>query len=583
MMDLVKRRRPRLVLVVGCATAVIATTAALTTVGGGVVDQVLDPVTGGQAAPVADPGESIRLAFAGDVHFADQLSAVPGRSNSTLGPMSAELKAADVAMVNLESAVTDETRPARKELEDPDNRFWFRTGGNALGVLERSGVDVVSVANNHGADYGLDGVRDTLRAADDSPVAVIGAGRDDRQAFAPFRTRVKDTDIAIHTADAARREGGSAVWAATPGSGPGLASARNAQAPQLVSAVRESARVDDLVVVYLHWGEEGNACSTNPQEDLADTLVEAGADVIVGTHAHTPLGSGTKGSAYVNYGLGNFFWYHGRQAETGVLNLAVQGDRVVADEWAPAEIPRGGGAPRPLAGGDAADAEQQWRDLRGCTDLAAGPGPGSLPPAPADTLDALPAFTSSTQRIGTSVRRSMTSHDEGTCPVPLGDLRHLVVSHVDFDGRSREGELIVAADVADQVEQVFAELHDQRFPIERMRLVDDWAGDDDRSMAANNTSANNCRRVAGTDRWSDHAYGRAVDINPVQNPYVVGDDVRPPAAEDFVDADRLPDGEPAAGVISEGGVVRAAFSRIGWDWGGLFPDPDYQHFSTEPA
>ena len=138
---------------------------------------------------------------------------------------------------------------------------------------------------------------------------------------------------------------------------------------------------------------------------------------------------------------------------------------------------------------------------------------------------------------------------------------------------------MVHADVASDVADVFAALYADRFPIERMLLVDEY-GDDDRSMAANNTSGYNCRRVAGQSAWSDHAYGRAIDINPVQNPYVVGGDVRPPAARPFLDVDRTEDARPQPGVIRDGDVVRREFDRLGWEWGGLYSDPDFQHFSA---
>jgi poly-gamma-glutamate capsule biosynthesis protein CapA/YwtB (metallophosphatase superfamily) len=534
-------------------------------------------------AATADEGPVVTLAFAGDVHFEDELAGVLDDGTSTLGPMSDVLAAADVAMVNLESAVTERGRRADKELEDPSARYWFRTDPRALDVLQRSGVDVASVANNHGADFGLTGLRDTIRADDASAVALLGVGRNDRQAYAPHRVRVRGTDVAIHAADASPRESSDVTWAAAPGTGPGLASAGAAQRDALVAAVTLSARTDDVVVVYLHWGEEGDADPTADQLVTAAALEAAGADVVVGTHAHTPLGAGLRGSTYVSYGLGNFHWYHGRQAESGVLSLAVQDGRVVSDEWVPGRIARAGGGPRPLAGERAAAAVRQWEGLRARTDLAPGPGPSARRVEPSPPGDPLPAFASTVEPIGTSVRRAMRTYDAEACPVPLADLRHLTVTHVGFDGQAHRGELVVADDVAADLVDVFEALYAERFPIERMQLIDDYAGDDDLSMAGNNSSGFNCRRVAGTSTWSDHAYGRAIDINPVQNPYVVGDDVRPPAARAYVSADRSAGAAAAPGVIREGDVVRRELERIGWQWGGFFGDPDYQHFSLPDA
>jgi hypothetical protein len=172
------------------------------------------------------------------------------------------------------------------------------------------------------------------------------------------------------------------------------------------------------------------------------------------------------------------------------------------------------------------------------------------------------------------------SHRDG-CPVPLWELRYLRMSHIDFRGNVREGEMVVHADVAEDVMNVFRELYEQRFPIAKMVLVDEYDGDDDRSMAANNTSAYNCRSVAGTDRWSEHAYGKAIDLNPVQNPYVRDGTVAPPSGERYADIDRSAGASAARGVVVADDPVVNAFRRIGWVWGGTWTSSkDYQHFSA---
>jgi hypothetical protein len=162
------------------------------------------------------------------------------------------------------------------------------------------------------------------------------------------------------------------------------------------------------------------------------------------------------------------------------------------------------------------------------------------------------------------------------CPVPLSSLRYLHLSHMGFDGSERRGELIVHADVAGRVIMAFKLMWDAGFPIERMRLVDDYGGDDERSMAANNTSGFNCRRVAGTSSWSEHAYGRAIDLNPVQNPYVSGSVVAPSAGRAYLDRSNV-----RPGMVVRGGPALDAFSRIGWRWGGDWRTAkDYQHVSS---
>ncbi len=167
------------------------------------------------------------------------------------------------------------------------------------------------------------------------------------------------------------------------------------------------------------------------------------------------------------------------------------------------------------------------------------------------------------------------------CPVPLGRLRHLTVSHVRFDGTTTTGELVVHADQAEAVMGVFRELYDAGWPVRRMRLVDEYKGDDTRSMAADNTSAYNCRAVAGTDRWSEHAYGRAIDLNPVENPYVTGSSFVPAEGARFTRLDRSAGADVPRGVIRDDDVVVRAFARIGWGWGGHWSSSkDYQHFSA---
>jgi poly-gamma-glutamate synthesis protein (capsule biosynthesis protein) len=526
----------------------------------------------------ADAGETatLTLAFAGDVHFEGGFTGLPGWDRATLGPMSPALRDADLAMVNLEAALTDTGSPTRKEREVAGNRYWFRAPASALDLLERSGVDVVTVANNHGADYGLAGLRRTVEIGGDAPLGVVGVGADAAAAFAPHRVTIRGTDVAVLAADASPRESADAVWAARPGSGPGLASARGDDHGQLLAAVRAAAAVDDLVVVYLHWGAEGETCPTGGQEALAAALAEAGADVVVGTHAHRLQGAGrtSDGAAYVAYGLGNFFWYHGREEDTGVLRLRVRDGEVLTDTWLPGRIRPAGGNPQPLTGRERSRADAEFRDLRSCTSLAPGPSEavrGTSPqPAP------LPEFEAQVRPIGAALAARMrgTSIRPG-CPVPLADLRHLTVSYVDTAGAARTGGMVVAAEVADDVVTVLGRLYDARFPIARMRPIEAYGGDDDRSMAAGNSSAFNCRAVAGSTTLSDHAYGRAIDLNPVQNPYVTAAGVLPPAGAAWVDRAAVAD-DPR--VVSADDVVVRAFAEVGWEWGGTWTEPDYQHF-----
>lgn len=206
------------------------------------------------------------------------------------------------------------------------------------------------------------------------------------------------------------------------------------------------------------------------------------------------------------------------------------------------------------------------------------PGPAVPPPAAlpvSAAAVAMPMFTSSVGEITPELAERMAASWRPGCPVPLADLRYLTVSHVTFDGGVAVGELVVHADVADGLVDVFATLFAQRFPIRSMRLVDDFGADDTASMDGDNTSAFNCRAVTGGTGWSEHAYGRAIDLNPIENPYVLGRHVAPAAGRAYADRPDLP------GVVHDGDVVVAAFAAAGWRWGGHWDSPvDYQHFSV---
>ncbi len=194
---------------------------------------------------------------------------------------------------------------------------------------------------------------------------------------------------------------------------------------------------------------------------------------------------------------------------------------------------------------------------------------------------AQPRFHGTARPLDAAMRATMSARGTGSwhlgCPVALDDLRVLTVDHWGFDRTVHVGRLVVHRDHAVALVGVFRELFAQRFAIERMEPVDAYGSDDHRSMAANNTSAFNCREVAGRPGvWSQHAYGLAIDLNPVQNPYVDRGWVSPPAGRAFANRTRRVPGL----VIDDGPVVRA-FAHAGWRWGGHWRMPrDYQHFSA---
>jgi hypothetical protein len=197
-------------------------------------------------------------------------------------------------------------------------------------------------------------------------------------------------------------------------------------------------------------------------------------------------------------------------------------------------------------------------------------------PSPAEPV--APIFEGRIARLDDSTKELMIGLSwRPGCPVPLGDLRLVELTHWGFDRRVHAGEMVIHEDEARAVVRVFRRLFRARFPIRRMELVDEYGADDDRSMAANNTSAFNCRPVTGGSGWSQHSYGWAIDINPIQNPYITSNGtVLPPQGAPYVDRSGT-----AGGMIHDGDVVVRAFASVGWGWGGHFQSiKDYQHFSA---
>jgi poly-gamma-glutamate synthesis protein (capsule biosynthesis protein) len=266
---------------------------------------------------------------------------------------------ADIAVVNLETAVTNRGAAAAKT-------FVFRTPASAFAALRGGSVDVASMANNHGMDFGEAGLRDSLAAARRYRFPVIGIGLDGKRAYAPYRETIRGQRIAVLAATQVLDDHLIESWTAGPGK-PGLASAK--AVPRLLQEVRRTRRTADTVVVFLHWGVELEQCPTADQRTLARRLVGAGADIVVGGHAHRLLGAGRMGKALVGYGLGNFLWYGTSElsTQTGVLVVTATGRRIDGYRWVPARIVDG--VPRPLSGAERRQELAEWRSLRGCTGL----------------------------------------------------------------------------------------------------------------------------------------------------------------------------------------------------------------------
>jgi hypothetical protein len=204
--------------------------------------------------------------------------------------------------------------------------------------------------------------------------------------------------------------------------------------------------------------------------------------------------------------------------------------------------------------------------------LTIGPtAPTTSPPAVASG----PAFVTMTQPV---IASDLGASWHDGCPVGPDQLRRVTVTYWGFDGQVHTGALVVHMDVTDAVVKVFASLFAQHFPIRSMDPIDKYGASDDASMAADNTSAFNCRMAVttGPPSWSVHAYGQAIDVNPVETPYLEGEPVLPPAGRDYLDRTNVRPGMAVAG-----GPLVEAFNAVGWQWGGRPGGfTDYQHFSA---
>jgi poly-gamma-glutamate synthesis protein (capsule biosynthesis protein) len=312
----------------------------------------------------------VTFAFGGDVNFpagsllGDRLSE---DAAGAMGPGAPQLLGGvDLSMVNFESALTDGTCP------DPQpKQYVFYAPSAAITAFKSAGVSLVTEANNHGEDCGAAGLQMSLAIRNATKYTILGIGQDAAQAFTPFQTVIHGERIGIIAATQVIDGDLQTAWTAT-GSQAGLASAYDVNA--LVAAVEAARKIDDTVIVFLHWGVELDACPDPLQEPLASVLVKAGADIVIGSHAHVLLGGGYLGSAYVDYGLGNFAFYNDPYPtdESGSLVITATGRHIDEVTWRPALIEDE--VPVPLTGAAASQALQGWDQARSCTDVTATPG-----------------------------------------------------------------------------------------------------------------------------------------------------------------------------------------------------------------
>lgn len=297
----------------------------------------------------------ITIAFAGDVNAQGKAKNVLTKG---LGATGEVLARADLAMVNLETVVVDD----QSGLTPQPKRYAFVTGPKILDTLKDSGVDVVTAANNHGMDYGTPGMERMLQVKASSPVPVIGIGKDEVEAWSPWTTEVKGRKVVVFAATDVLEQ--NLDWKAGPDT-PGLAKVKDEDGmAKLLDGVRAArqASPDDAIVVYLHSGIELQRCPTPRQQSTAQMLSEAGADVVIGSHAHLLQTTTSLGNTFVAYGMGNFVFeaYKVDTRSTGVLTVTVPGGNgAPTSTFDPADITDG--VPVLLSGAKRDAALERWK------------------------------------------------------------------------------------------------------------------------------------------------------------------------------------------------------------------------------
>lgn len=285
-------------------------------------------------------------------------------------------------MVNLETAITSRGNRVTKA-------YTFRAPPSALDAVASAGVDAVSLANNHGVDYGAVGLRDTLAAKQSGRLPMVGIGASATEAFTPLVADVGGVRVAI-LASLQLFEETTAQWSATASQG-GVAT--NLDMTRLRAAVRGAAASADLVVVFMHWGTDYTSCADAWQRRTAAALEREGADLIVGGHAHRPQGSGWLGRSFVAYGLGNFVWWKSQEPDSrsGVLTVSVDAAAarargaatgsarrtpsplVTSASWTPMLIGHDGVPAIPRDDGALTRLQRGWATASQCADLRQRP------------------------------------------------------------------------------------------------------------------------------------------------------------------------------------------------------------------
>lgn len=281
-------------------------------------------------AEPAEPGR-VTITFAGDVLFDDHYAITgPVRgngdiSNGVMPEVIERMQSADIMMLNNEFAYSDKGTPIEGK------QFTFRARPETVKYLTDMGVDLVSLANNHAYDYGVEALTDTFDTLREAGIPYVGAGREINEARKPVYYIVGDIKIAFVSATQIERLDTPDTKEATADS-PGVFRCWNGD--NLLETVREAAKNSDFVVAYIHWGTENVAELDWAQLKQAPELADAGADLVIGDHPHCLQPIGVVGGVPVIYSLGNF-WFNSKTLDTGLVEVVIDETGIVSYQFVP--------------------------------------------------------------------------------------------------------------------------------------------------------------------------------------------------------------------------------------------------------
>ncbi|MCD9023135.1 CapA family protein [Cohnella silvisoli] len=266
-----------------------------------------------ESSPPASEGDTVTLALVGDILPAAKVLDLMKKNgfDHPFREAKSLLEAADIAAGNLETPITTRGTPAE------DKQYVFRGLPEAVPAIKEAGFDYLSLANNHTLDYGWQGLSDTMDYLDDADLQHAGSGNDDREAFAPAYIESKGITVGFVSLT---RVVPDVSWKADR-SHPGVAEAYSPD--RAVEAIKTAKQNADIVVVMVHWGVEKVDTPVAHQTDLGHRFVDAGADLVIGSHPHVLQGFEAYKGKWIAYSLGNFVFSTttlSKTSETGVLN-----------------------------------------------------------------------------------------------------------------------------------------------------------------------------------------------------------------------------------------------------------------------